>query len=127
MNYSNPRLEATFDNWPWGSHRTRCTFKVENHPTRGERVVRTTVNPKTGLDANPKTLAFSTRQRIVDGDDGRTYLLCDSSSYGFITVMQSNMQFTYESIGKTDPRFEATRALFDYEALKEVQDLGKKP
>jgi hypothetical protein len=65
--YSNPRIAATIENWPHGGKRVTAQFYIEEHPTRGQRAVRVT----TGA---PKKLTFAKQMRIVDGDDGRTYI-----------------------------------------------------
>jgi hypothetical protein len=112
ITYSNPRLEAVIDGWPIGSKRTTATFRVETHPTRGQRGTRFTIDPRTGKPSATKVLTYAQRVRIVDGDDGRTYLLEDNTSYGFITVMRSNMQHQEEVIHARDSRFAGLLALF---------------
>jgi hypothetical protein len=110
--YHNPRMEAVIDNWPYGRDRTTATFKVERHATRGERGTRFTVDPKTGRPGATKTLTYSALVRIVDGDDGRTYIAEWSGNYGFVTIMRSDMKLQEETIWPKDDRFEAVRALF---------------
>lgn len=111
--YSNPRMEAVIEDWPSGSHRVRATFKVEQHPTRGERATRTTINPKTGKPSALKALTYARRMRIVDGDDGKTYIVADNGNYGFITVTHGHMKFQAETIWLRDgARFTETMALF---------------
>lgn len=108
MNYSNARTLATFPDWPHGRHRTTCTFRVESRPGHGQRVARVTIDPKTGRPSKPKTTTYSPRVAIVDGDDGRVYVAA-MTGYGFISVMQSNLDFSAESIPDTDPRYAALR------------------
>jgi hypothetical protein len=103
LDYSNPRNEATFTDWPYGTMRTTAHFMIETKPGKGQRAVRTTVNPKTGQMGAPKALTYSQRAAIVDGSDGKTYI-AELSSYGFVSIMQSNMQFINESIREDDPR-----------------------
>ena len=102
--YSNPRLYAVIDNWPSGSKRVTATFSIESHPKRGERAVRIT----TGA---PKVLTYAEEARIVDGDDGKTYI-AQLSSYGFVAIMRGDMKFQEEVIHKTDPRYSAVLELF---------------
>lgn len=111
MNYSNPRIECTVNDWPYGSHRVKAHFYIESGP-KGERAVRVTDNPKGGQN-KPKKLTYAMKMRIVDGDDGKTYI-AEYSQYGFITIMQSNMQFQQETIwpGKDD-RFPELIKLFE--------------
>ena len=102
--YSNPRMKAVIPDWPSGSKRVTATFEIE--AARGkERGVRTT----TGA---PKKLTFAHKARIVDGSDGRTYIL-ELSIYGNISVMRGDMKIQEESIFESDPRYASVRALFD--------------
>ena len=83
ITFSNPRHEATFTDWPLGgSKRGTCTFKVEKHPKRGYRVGRTTTG-KTKYDT------YSPRVAIVDGSNGRTYILSDTV-HGFVSIAKSD-------------------------------------
>ncbi len=114
--YSNPRMEAVIDNWPSGKHRTTATFRVEVHPTRGERGTRTTIDPRNGRPSAPKLLTYARKARIVDGDDGKTYII-ELSGYGFVSVVQSNMQFQAETIHAGDPRLPDVLKLFEAEPV----------
>ena len=109
MNYSNPRTELTVNDWPYGKNRVTAIFTIEAGK-KGERAVRVTENPRGGWN-KPKKLTYANQARIVDGDDGKTYI-AELSNYGFITIMQSNMQYQAESISPDDDRFPAIRALF---------------
>ena len=102
--YSNPRISATIENWPSGSKRVTATFKIEQDAKRGERAIRTT----TGA---PKALTYARKMRIVDGDNGRTYIAA-LSNYGHITIKESNMKFDVCSVFDTDPRYPELCALF---------------
>ncbi len=102
--YNNPRMEATIDNWPSGAKRVTAVFSVETHPTRGQRAKRTT----TGA---PKVLTFAHQMRIVDGDDGRTYIAA-LTGYGHITIFNGDMKFRHESVFEREPRYPAMRELF---------------
>ena len=110
MNYSNPRTSFETDNWPYGSKRVNAYFYIEQGK-KGERAVRVTENPKGG-ENKPKKLTFAHEVRIVDGDDGKTYI-AELSDYGFITIMQSNMQYQQETIHPRDPRFIDAISLFN--------------
>jgi hypothetical protein len=103
-NYSNPRKTAVIENWPSGSQRVTAHFSIEADPKRGERAVRVT----TGA---PKKLTFAQKMRIVDGDDGRTYIAA-LSGYGHITIFQGDMKFNAEVIFERDPRYLECLALF---------------
>lgn len=104
MIYSNPRMSATIENWPHGSQRVTARFTIEVDPKRGERGIRTT----TGA---PKKLTYARKARIVDGDDGRTYI-AELSMYGHVTIMEGNFKFNYETIFDNDPRHDELLALF---------------
>lgn len=108
--YTNPRLSATIENWPSGSNRVTAKFTIERdvrgpRTNRGERAVRTTTG-------EPKKLTFARKMRIVDGDDGRTYIAA-LTDYGHITIHRGDMKFTEESIFETDPRHADVRDLFE--------------
>lgn len=109
--YSNPRLEAEIDNWPTGSYRTKAIFKIEQ-TARGERGTRVTFHPITGKPAAPKKLTYARKARIVDGDDGRTYII-ELTSFGFISVRKGDMKFEHESIFEENPKYAEVRKLFD--------------
>jgi hypothetical protein len=104
MIYNNPRNSATIENWPSGSKRVTAHFSIESDPKRGERAVRVT----TGA---PKKLTFAHKMRIVDGDDGRTYI-AGLSNYGHITIMRGDMKFNEETVFEREPRHAELLALF---------------
>lgn len=103
MKYSNPRMIATIENWPSGSKRVTARFIIEKTP-RGERAVRVT-------DGAPKKLTFAKLARIVDGDDGRTYI-AELTVYGHISIMRGDMKFQHESIFERDPGYADALELF---------------
>lgn len=106
MIYSNPRMTATIEDWPSGSKRVTAQFLIEVDPKRGERAVRVT----TGA---PKKLTFARKMRIVDGDDGKTYIAA-LSSYGHITMWQGNMQYNVPggAVFPQDAQYPELLALF---------------
>lgn len=76
---SNPRLSATFSNWPLGFRNTcSCSFNVEFSKTHGARVTKTTTG-------KPKKFTYCKEVAIVDGDNGKTYII-GRSVYGSITI-----------------------------------------
>lgn len=113
ITYSNPRMFAEIGNWPIGHSRTTATFRVEYSPARGERATRFTLNPKTGKPNATKVLTYSHKVRIVDGDDGRTYIAEYSSTFHFVTIMRSDMKFQEETLFPDNARFAAVMALFE--------------
>lgn len=105
MNYSNPRMSAVIENWPiGGTRRGPATFTIEQHPKRGERAVRTTTG-------KPKVLTFAVKARIVDGDDGRTYI-AELDIYGAISIMRGDMKYQHEYYGNGNPRHAEILSLF---------------
>ena len=100
MNYSNPRMELTVTDWPSGRFQTTAIFRVETDPKRGQRVVRTTVDPKTGKPCAPKVTTYARQARIVDGDDGHTYII-ELAMYGHISVMRGDMKISQEAVFET--------------------------
>src|SRR5258708_6486102 len=106
--YSNPRMVAVIENWPNGSQRVTAHFSIESDPKRGERAVRVT----TGA---PKKLTYASKMRIVDGDDGRTYIAA-LTGYGHITIWRGDMKYNEETVFEREPRHAELLALFDCEA-----------
>lgn len=103
ITYTNPRTHAVIDNWPSGSYRVTATFYIETHPKRGERAVRVTTG-------KPVKVTYATKARIVDGDDGRTYIATLNGH--FVSILRGDMKYWHESIFPDNPRFAEVRALF---------------
>ena len=101
--YSNPRMEATIEGWPSGGKRITARFYIEQN-VRGERAIRIT-------DGKPKKTTYARQVRIVDGDDGRTYI-AERTGYGWISIMRGDMKFQHENIMGDDPRIEEAMAWF---------------
>ena len=101
--YPNPRAVAEFTDWPHGSRRTTCTFRVESDPKHGQRIARVTIDPKTGRPSKPKTTTYGRRAAIADGNDGRIYITT-LTIYGSLSITQSNLDFSAEHIHPHDPR-----------------------
>ena len=111
MKYSNPRMRAVIENWPSSfNKRVTATFTIEQHPKRGERAVRVT-------DGKPKALTFAKMARIVDGDDGRTYI-AELTAYGFVSIMKGDMKLEHETIFDRDPGYADALELFAQEVTK---------
>jgi hypothetical protein len=103
LTYSNPRMKATIPDWPSGSKRVAAEFEIESINGK-ERGIRTT----TGA---PKKLTFARLARIVDGSDGRTYIL-ELSFYGHITVKRGDFKYDHETVFEKDPRYPELLELF---------------
>lgn len=119
--YSNPRMEATIDNWPSGGKRVSAIFWIEQ-TSRGERGCRCTLTA--GRKSTAKKLTYASKARIVDGDDGRTYVLELSAMYGHINVMRGDMKYYQEVIYELNPRYPELLRLFGPPICKEC---GKNP
>ncbi len=102
LTFTNPRHAVEFDDWPSGSARVKCKFYTEHDAKRGFRVCRQTQD-KHGQWCKPKTRTFTTMLAIVDGSDGRTYIL-EMSRYGFVSIIRSDFFNAYDSVFDTDPR-----------------------
>jgi hypothetical protein len=108
--YTNPRLSATIADWPYGSMRTTATFEIEQ-TSRGERGTRITIDPKSGRPTARKVLTYATKARIVDGDDGRTYI-AELTAFWYVSIMRGDMKISEEAIFNDDPRYPDLLALF---------------
>jgi hypothetical protein len=102
--YSNPRMFATIENWPSGSRRVTAEFTIEQDSKRGERAVRRTTGAA-------KKLTFAGKMRIVDGDDGKTYIAA-LTGYGHITIHCGDMKYQHETVFERDARYPELLALF---------------
>ena len=97
LTYSNPRSNAEFPDWPLGgNNRGLCRFHVEQHPKKGFRVGRTTINPKTGLMNATKFYTYGGPVCVVDGSDGKTYILQYSAIYNGISVIRHDFMNSEE-------------------------------
>lgn len=85
IQFSNPRLSASFADWPLGgSKKGVAIFKVVVGRD-GERVERVTTG-------KPKYSTYGTRCCIVDGSNGRTYLLIETTQYNHaIRIVMSDL------------------------------------
>ena len=104
--YSNPRTFAVIENWPSGSRRVKATFYIETTP-KGERAIRVTTG-------DPVKLTYARRMRIVDGDDGRTYIARDHG-HGMVSVFRGDMKFEHEiahAVGQRSDRYAELMELF---------------
>jgi hypothetical protein len=98
LTYSNPRDKAEFNDWPaGGTKRVKCVFHVEGKVGKGFRVGRTTTHPKTGLPCKTKYHTYAGPAAIVDGSDGRTYILQYINDYDFVRISRSDFMNAEES------------------------------
>lgn len=108
LTFSNPRLSAVFEDWPLGgSKRGRCVFSVEYKNGRGYRFVKQTTG-------KPKYHTYGGACAIVDGSDGRTYLLQKAAQFDFIKVSQHDfIDAEGGAAFPADPRFETLNGLIE--------------
>ena len=111
--YSNPRMHAVINQWPYGPHKTIAEFTIEQHPTRGERAVRVLINPRTGKYDKPKKLTYARQALIVNGDDNKTYILERSIYSSILSVMRGDMKHQEENIYLDDPRYITLLSFFE--------------
>ena len=113
IKYSNARRKAEIPDWPHGQQRVTARFWIEGKEGR-ERACRQTTG-------KVKKLTFARRMMIVDGDDGKTYILAET--YGLFCVMQGNMKYEEETIHSSNAeRFAEISELMDkaYYAVAEA-------
>lgn len=125
LTFINPRLEAKFEDWPiGGSNRGQCVFKAECGGNKGWRVTRTTTD-KNGRWCKPKADTYATRVAIVDGDDGKTYILKYAGSYDHITINRHDFmnagEFKEYYAAQGTPRFDELMALIVQAGITTVQ------
>lgn len=102
--FSNPRTVAVIEDYPIGGRaRGRCTFKVEHNPTHGYRVSRVTTG-------KPKMSTYAGRTVIVDGSNGKTYIL--RRTRNFIAVDRSDFKSQFTAFAD-HPHFAALNNLID--------------
>lgn len=112
LTFSNPRLAASFSDWPMGgSRRGNCKFAVEHNPKRGYRISRTTAGH------NPKITTFGGKVAIVDGSDGKTYIVQHAGQFEFINVWRSDFMSEGAQFPKNSdaslPTFEELSSLIE--------------
>jgi hypothetical protein len=99
ITFSNPRLEAVFEDWPIGGNkRGRCQFKVENGGKKGFRISRTTTG-------KPKYSTYANQCAIVDGSNGKTYLLQRLDISNSVHVMRSDFMDASGDLERTSSSF----------------------
>ena len=82
---SSPRDRAVIENWPSGKHRVTALFESQTNK-RGTRIRRTTTG-------KPKATNYYTAAVLVDGDDGRTYVLA-LTAYEQIVLIPGTLKGT---------------------------------
>jgi hypothetical protein len=92
LELTNPRTTAVIDDWPHGFHATvTATFTLEI-TKNGQRVARQTSSEKRP-PSKPKKTTYHLRMCIVDGSDGKTYLL-GHTEYGQMVLVPGTLKTT---------------------------------
>jgi len=78
------------EDYPYGRLRTHAEWVVDGRKGK-MRVLRVTVNPKTGRENKPKKLTYGAAAKIGLGSDGRTYVFIGDP--GQITVYGGNFKY----------------------------------
>jgi hypothetical protein len=83
LTFSNPRQVAVFMDWPLGNNKQgKCVFQVETNK-KGSRASRTIIG-------KPKYTKYSRKCTIVDGSNGRPYILQLSHHINSINIIRSD-------------------------------------
>ncbi len=108
MTYRNARKLAYYADWPLGGKkRGACNFFVELDPKRGERVGKQTTG-------KPHYTTYSKRCAIIEGDDGRTYILKEIGEYAAFRVSRHDgIDHEYVHQGTAPERYAELMALMD--------------
>lgn len=116
LTFSNPRIFAVIEDWPLGNgKRGPCTFQV-CRTKRGWRISRTTTG-------KPKYTTFGGPACIVDGNDGKTYLLRDAGvGFSHVTVSRGDLYDATAEMGGNASVFATT----DYAAYVTLRELLRK-
>ena len=116
LTFTNPRLTATFTDWPLGGNkRGECRFAVETHPKKGHRICRVTTG-------KPKYSTYAGPSAIVDGSNGRTYLLQRIDIYGGVKVMRSDFMDATSDLGTNSSTFYRDSNPEQYNVLRQLVD-----
>lgn len=107
----NATREKTVDNWPYGRLRTTATFEVESNK-RGERVNRTTINPKNGRVSKPKSTTYFKKMAIVEMEDGKTSVIGLCKDFPMVSRLPGTLS-TSESFFPGDEEFEQILRLLE--------------
>lgn len=105
VTFRNPRQSADFDNWPSGGVLVQCQFRVHGDAKKGWRVEKRTTD-KHGRWCKPKLSTYGGKAAIVDGSDGKTYILQVIDLYGFVKIMRHDFMDAINEIGRQATVFE---------------------
>lgn len=92
LTLSNPRESAIVDDWPHGRRRVTATFTIESKTISGQEKFRCS-RVTTGGTFKPKRTTYYLKMKIVDGDDGRIYLI-GLTEYGQRVLIPGTLKTT---------------------------------
>lgn len=102
LTFSNPRQTATFPDWPLGGNRRgNCTFTMEYKEGKGYRIVKQTTG-------KPKVATYGGKGAIVDGSDGKTYIIQFTAQFDFIRIMRHDFMSAGSVFKSSEPEMFAT-------------------
>lgn len=104
MKFSNPRTKVTIDNWPFGKKRVFCRFEIEKN-SKGQRILRMTENKTSNGWNKPKMTTYGRKAAIVDGDDGKTYILMLVKDFDMIQIILGTMKSS-RYVHAEDPEYD---------------------
>lgn len=106
LELTNPRTTAVRDDWPDGKGTVTATFTLEI-TKNGQRIVRVT-SSEHRPSSKPKKTTYCLRMCIVDGEDGKTYLL-GHTEFGQMVLIPGTLKTTeYFHKNSHDPEVAAT-------------------
>lgn len=94
--------EYETDDYPYGRFRTTAKWWVEGSRGR-QRVVRTTINPKTGRVNAPKKTTYGV-SAVIGLGGGRAYPIV-AARPGQITIWSGDMKYSVETLFEDDPDY----------------------
>lgn len=103
LNLTNPRTEADCPNWPSGRRRVHAKFWCETN-NRGTRVNRVTTG-------KPARTNYYLKALIVDGDDGRTYIIAHTRYNQMVLISGTLKDIQYFYSDESKEMYEQIRGL----------------
>jgi hypothetical protein len=114
---SNSRQEATIQDWPMGRKRLTAVFTVQS-PDKGAGRGKQRVARQLG-SYKPKYTTYYLRTRIVDGDDGRTYIAA-YTEYNQAVLIPGTLKSVEYYYPKSPEFFEIVSKVFSEEEISEM-------
>ena len=107
--------EHVVDDYPYGSHRTKATFKVEGNAGR-QRVSRVTIDPVRQRPNSPKATTYGPAATIgIGAHDGHVYPIVGRP--GQIAVWSGDMKHTLGAVFPKDPQYNELAQALGFRAI----------